>query len=140
MNKAINLEQSPQEKWLQYKLSLNHSLKKFKNSQKILITLTSQYPEKGKYWKQLYQTYLSTFNDKKALAVMEMAYKEGHIQEEKEILNMASLMIYLKMPFKASVITEKEMKISAYFQLKRILNFYLKLGTRQERWITLYLL
>lgn len=110
VNKAINLEKNPQEKWLQYALSLNHSLKKFKNAQKILITLTSQYPEKGKYWKQLYQTYLSTFNDKKALAVMEMAYKEGHIQEEKEILNMASLMIYLKMPFKAAVITEKEMK------------------------------
>lgn len=110
VNQAINLEKHPQEKWLQYALSLNHSLKKYKNALKILITLTSQYPEKGKYWKQTYQTYLSLFQDQKALAVMEMTYKQGHMTEEKEIMNMASLMVYLKMPYKAAVLFEKEMK------------------------------
>ena len=71
----------------------------------------------------MYQTYLSTFNDKKALAVTEMAYKEGHIQEEKEILNMAILMIYLKMPLKAAVITEKEMKKNRILPTKENFEF-----------------
>lgn len=108
VNHAINMEKNPAEKWLQYALSLNHGLKKYKNAIKLLVTLTSQYPEKGKYWKQFYQTYLSLFEDKKALAVMEMAYKEGHLKEEPEIINMASLMIYLKMPHKAARTLEIE--------------------------------
>lgn len=110
VNQAINMEKKPQEKWLQYALSLNHSLERFQNALKILITLTSQYPEKGKYWKQLYQTYLSLYQDEKALAVMEMAYKEGHLKEESEINNMASLMIFLKMPYKAAMIIDKEIQ------------------------------
>ncbi|MAZ49821.1 MAG: hypothetical protein CME65_14765 [Halobacteriovoraceae bacterium] len=110
VNQAINLEAKPQEKWLQYALSLNHSLERFQNALKILITLTSQYPEKGRYWKQLYQTYLSLFEDEKALAIMEMAYKEGHITEESEINNMVSLMIFLKMPYKGAVVLDKEIQ------------------------------
>lgn len=108
VNQAINMEEKPQEKWLQYALSLNHSLERYKNALKILITLTSQHPEKGRYWKQLYQTYLSLFQDTKALAVMEMAYKEGHITEESEITNMVNLMVFLKMPFKAAKLLESE--------------------------------
>lgn len=123
VNQAINLEKNPQEKWLQYALSLNHSLKKYKNALKILITLSSQYPQKSKYWKQLYQTYLSLFKDQKALAVMEMAYKEGHIVEEKEILNMASLMVYLNMPFKAGALVEKEIKDGRIKQTKENFEF-----------------
>ena len=110
VNQAINMEAKPQEKWLQYALSLNHSLERFQNALKILITLTSQYPEKGRYWKQLYQTYLSLYQDEKALATMEMAYKEGHITEESEINNMASLMIFLKMPYKAAQLIDREIQ------------------------------
>ncbi len=108
VNQAINMEKDPQEKWLQFALSLNHSLKRYKNAIKILITLTSQYPEKKRYWKQTYQTYLSLHDDKKALAIMEMAYKQGHIVEEKEIMNMASLMVFMKMPYKAASLVESE--------------------------------
>ena len=109
VNHAINSEKNPQEKWLQYALSLNHSLKKYKNAIKILVTLTSDYPENIKYWKQFYQTYLSLMEDEKALAVMEMAYKRNAITEEAEILNMASLMIFLKMPDKGARLLVTEM-------------------------------
>lgn len=110
VNHAINKEKNAPEKWLQFALSLNHSLKKYKNAIKILAILTSEYPEKKIYWKQFYQTYLSLFQDEKALVVMEMSYKQGHMVEEKEILNMASLMIYLSMPHKAARVIEIEME------------------------------
>ncbi len=110
VNIAINSEKNPPEKWLQLALSLNHSLKKYKNALKLLVHLTSEYPENKKYWKQFYQTYLSLFEDEKALAVMEMAYKRNALTEESEIVNMASLMIYLKLPHKGARIIEKEME------------------------------
>ena len=110
VNQAINMEKRPQEKWLQFALSLNYGLERFQNALKILITLTSHYPEKGRYWKQLFQTYLSLHQDEKALAIMEMAYKEGHITAENHLINMASLMIFLKMPYKAALLLEKELK------------------------------
>jgi tetratricopeptide (TPR) repeat protein len=123
VNKAINLEKNPQEKWLQYALSLNYSLKRYKNALKLLISLTSQYPDRGKYWKQLHQTYLSLYNDQKALAVVEMAYKEGFVIEEKEIINMASLMVFLNMPFKAASIVEKEMEAGSVKKSEENLEF-----------------
>lgn len=42
VNIAINSEKKPSEKWLQYALSLNHSLKKYKNALKLLVTLTDR--------------------------------------------------------------------------------------------------
>ncbi len=111
VNIAINSEKKPSEKWLQYALSLNHSLKKYKNALKLLVTLTSDYPENPRYWKQFYQTYLSLMQDDKALAVMDMAYKKGFLTGESEIINMVSLMVYLKMPYKAANIMVNEMSL-----------------------------
>lgn len=111
VNQAIIDSERPQEKWLQFALALNHELGQFQNSLKLLIHLTSLYPQHSKYWKQLAGTYLSLNDDKKALATMELAYKQGYLMEESDLINLASLYIYLDMPRIATEILEKEIKL-----------------------------
>jgi tetratricopeptide (TPR) repeat protein len=111
VNQAIVDSPQPQEKWLQLALALNHELGQYQNSLKLLIHLTALYPHNSKYWKQLSGAYLSLNDEKKALATLELAYKQGYLTEETELLNLASLYMYLDMPRKSCEILEKEMKL-----------------------------
>jgi predicted Zn-dependent protease len=108
INQAIISSTKPQEKWLQFALALNHELKKYENAIKILVTLTSSFPTNDKYWKQLSTTYLSLNQDTKALATLELAYKLGHIKLESDIMNLASLYVYLDLPLKGAELLQKE--------------------------------
>lgn len=109
VNEAIKTTEKPQEKWLQFALALNHEMKKYGNALKILVMLTSSFPENDKYWKQLSSTYLSLEQDDKALAVMELAHKLNHIKAEADLLNMVSLYMYLNLPQKGAQLLEKEL-------------------------------
>lgn len=109
INQAILDTPAPAEKWLQFALALNQELGKHTNALKLLIQLTAQYPKEPRYWRQLGGTYLSLNEDKKALAVFEMAYKQGFIAEESELLNIASLYLFLELPRKASELLISEM-------------------------------
>lgn len=109
VNEAIKTTTKPQEKWLQFALALNHEMKKYNNALKILVMLTSAYPDNASYWKQLSSTYLSLERDTKALATMELAYKLNHVKTESDLLNMVSLYLYLDMPNRGAKLLEKEM-------------------------------
>jgi Tfp pilus assembly protein PilF len=109
LNQAIISSVDPQEKWLQFALALNHELKNYQNSLKLLAILTSKFPQTDKYWKQFYGTYLTLNEESKALATMELAYKLGHVKEEAELVNMASLYVFLDMPYKGAKFFENEL-------------------------------
>ena len=108
INQAILETPNPQEKWLQFALALNQELGQHANALKLLIQLTAQFPKEPKYWRQLGGTYLSLNEDKKALAVLEMAYKQGFITEESELSNLASLYIFLDVPRKGVELIDRE--------------------------------
>ncbi len=110
VNQALIEAKNPQEKWLQFALALNHELNQHENALKILAVLTATFPNNPKYWKQLTSTYLSLNEDKKALATMELAYKQGFLVEEADLLNLVSLYVYLDMPQAAVETLENEMK------------------------------
>ncbi len=110
INQAINSTDKPDEKWLQLALALNFEMENFQNSLKILAILTAQYPQKDNYWKQFSGVYLNLKQDEKALATMELAHKLGHLKEEKDILAMVNLQLFMGLAHRASVILQKEMQ------------------------------
>ncbi len=114
VKKAIAQSKKPKESWYQLNLALYYELEKYISAIDVLKKLIRNYPEKQIYWQQLSSSYQQVKQYKKALSVKHLAYKNGFLHTEKDILELASLFLYVDSPFKAAKILEKE------FNQKRI--------------------
>ncbi len=107
---AISKSSNPKENWLKLSVALNFELNQFKNAERSLRILTQMKPGNKQYWKQLAGTYINLNDFKQALATFELAYKWGHLEDEKDLMNLVSLYIERGIPLKAAQILEKHMK------------------------------
>ncbi len=67
------------------------------------------FPKNKEYWKQLSNIYYLLNDDKRSLAVLELAYIKGLLSKEKEIINLANLYAYMHLSYKAVNLLEKAM-------------------------------
>ena len=109
--KAIQSTNNPKESWLAFGAALNIEMEKYVPAARLLTKLTSSYPNRKKYWKQLSAVYLNIKKDDRALATMDLAYKMDFLEKEQEILHLASLLMYQGLSFKAAHIIERAMKL-----------------------------
>ena len=94
VNKALSLSSHPRESWLVFAVALNAQLKKYIPAIKYLQKLTALHPKKKQYWKQLSSLYLQVNKEDKALATLDLSYKMEFLTKEKEIVHLASLLLY----------------------------------------------
>ena len=109
--KAIQSTGNPKESWLAMAAALNIEMEKYIKAIHLLTRLTASYPNKKKYWKQLSAVYLNLNKDSRALATLDLAYKLDFLETEKEILHLASLLMYQGLPFKAAHLLEKSIEL-----------------------------
>jgi len=107
VRKAVELSSNPQESWFQLWLSMHYELKEYPQAAEVLEMMVRRFPHRDKYWKQLSSIYLEIKQDDKALATMELAYTQGYVKEEKEILQLVNLYLFRKLPFEAGQVLEK---------------------------------
>ncbi|MDF4907719.1 hypothetical protein P3572_25125, partial [Vibrio parahaemolyticus] len=86
-----------------------HALGQLKSAVRVLKTLTSKYPEKKRYWMQLSGIYMELGQERNSLATLEMVYKMGKLEGEKEYLRFVNFLAYQGIPYKAAKTLEKEM-------------------------------
>ncbi|RME20468.1 MAG: hypothetical protein D6806_16270 [Deltaproteobacteria bacterium] len=106
INEAIAGVGKPQESWLQLKLTIHFKLKQYRELARVLEKLAARFGKKT-YWMQLAAAYSELKQDKKALAVMELAYLQGMLTTKGEIRNLISLYNYHGLPVKAAGLLEK---------------------------------
>jgi tetratricopeptide (TPR) repeat protein len=99
----------PKESWYQLELAAYFEGNRYNDAAKLLRRMLALWPNQSKYWKTLSGVYTTLEKDSEALALMMLAYEKGHLTEEKELLNLARLNLFLDIPFTAGVILEKEM-------------------------------
>ncbi len=104
--KAVAGTKKPQESWYQFNLSLYFRFKKFKEVANLLEILITKFSKKN-YWVQLASVYSQLKRDKEALAVMELAYMQGFLEKESELMNLASLFMHNGVPIKAARVMKK---------------------------------
>lgn len=109
ITKAIKTAKKPEESWYQLNLALYYELENYLAATKILTTLIRLYPDKKDYWHQLTSTYQQTKQYQKAVSVKHLAYKKGFISNEKDILALANLFLYVGSPYKAAKLLTLEL-------------------------------
>ena len=103
---AVAKSPSPKESHLGLLLALYFETKDYAKAVPVLETLVENFP-KETYWKQLSALYTERGDNKKALGALELAYFQGYIDEENELLNLAQLYLYNDVPYRAAQIVEE---------------------------------
>jgi tetratricopeptide (TPR) repeat protein len=106
---AITGVRRPKETWLQLALSIHYELRQYDDMARILEQLVSRFPKKA-YWMQLSAIYTELKQEERALAVLELAYKQGMLTSHSELMNLVSLYLSRGIPQKAARVLEKGMK------------------------------
>ncbi|MDP9141948.1 MAG: tetratricopeptide repeat protein [Pseudomonadota bacterium] len=107
VDKALAETKEPKESWLQLKLALHYELKQFAQCAEVLIRLVSLVPVKEDYWKQLSSILFEIKKDKESLAVLALADRQGFLDTEGELRNLANIYLLLEIPQKAALVLER---------------------------------
>lgn len=99
----------PKENWLGLQRFLYYEKNNYRKVVEILDELLVHYPKK-QYWMQLSGMYSELKEDSKQLSAMEVAYVQGMLEKEKELLNMAYLFLGSDVPYKAAKVIDKGIK------------------------------
>ena len=110
IRKAIQLAKKPRENWYQLLLAMYYQKKQYSKAAGVLETMVALWPDKEQYWKQLSGVYFTLKRNRKALAVLAMAHRQGMLEKERELMNLVNLYLLEKIPYKAARLLEKEME------------------------------
>ncbi|MBI2380861.1 MAG: tetratricopeptide repeat protein [Gammaproteobacteria bacterium] len=108
--KAIETSPKPKESWYQHLLGLYWETNDFQKAAQTLRSLVEIYPAQKRYWTQLSGVYARINDDKNALAVLELAYRQNLLDKESELRQLASFYAFLDVPYKAAQVLEKAIK------------------------------
>jgi tetratricopeptide (TPR) repeat protein len=91
--KAIELSENPQQGWLQLLLAIYLTKEDYAAATPVLVDLVTRYPGVGKgYWIQLATLYGVQKDIPRALAVMQLAYRQKLLDEDANVRKLASLL------------------------------------------------
>lgn len=102
IKQAIQLEDKPKESWYQLLLAFHSELSEYREMSEVLKTLISIAPNKKTYWMQLSSVYFTLKDDKKSLAVLELAKRKGLLEKESDYMQLFKMYSYNGIPYKAA--------------------------------------
>jgi tetratricopeptide (TPR) repeat protein len=107
VKEAIDLSQNePRENWMRMLYSLYTDKEDYDNAIPLLKELMLRFPKK-EYWIQLSLLYRAEDSLDDSLAVLQIAYKQGYLTEDKEIRRLARSYLYHELPYNAAKVLEE---------------------------------
>jgi tetratricopeptide (TPR) repeat protein len=106
VDRALAKAKTPKESWLQLKLALHYELRQLPQCAEVLLQLVALMPAKEDYWKQLSGMLFEIGRDRESLAVLALAERQGFIDTESELRNLANIYLLLNIPYKAARMLE----------------------------------
>ena len=104
---AIKKSDAPQQSWYELLIAGYYETKMFRDAALLLETMINKFPDNDSYWLQLVAVYQQNKQEKKALAISELAYEKGILKGE-DIIQLAQTYLYLQLPVEAASILESE--------------------------------
>lgn len=109
-DRAIAHFKAPRKEPYSMKLGAYYEMKQTKKAVEVLETAVSVFPDDKSFWVQLANFYNLDEQYDRALAVMELSYKQGFLTKENEIKLLANLYVNNNIPYRAAEILEKHLK------------------------------
>ncbi len=107
-DKAITLQKAkPSQNPYILKIQSYYERKMYKKAIKVLETVVQIFPEKKQWWIRLGMFYMLAEDYPKALATLDLAYKQGYLEKGSEIKTLANLYASNEIPYQAAIILEK---------------------------------
>jgi len=103
---AIAMDDDPKEPWYQLKLAAHYELEQYPRAAETLEIMISKWPEKKIYWTQLSQIYFRLKREEKSLAIQALAYRNGLLDKQADLLYLSSLYSNADVPFKAAEVLQ----------------------------------
>ena len=104
--KAVDNAPEPVESWLQLLAALYVAEDDYVNATPVLEELVFRFPDK-RYWVQLSLIYGARDEYNHSLAVQQIAYMQGLLDQSDELLRLARSYLYGNLPFEAAEVLQK---------------------------------
>jgi tetratricopeptide (TPR) repeat protein len=95
------------ETWLQILVALHIQKEDYRSALPILEQLVARFPKKKQHWVQLALINGALENYPRALAVQQLAYRQGMLSDDKELRRLARASLHQNMPLPAAQVLEK---------------------------------
>ena len=101
--KAIELSDEPRESWYRLLLSLRLSRQEYDEALALLDDMILKFPSKA-YWQQMAAIYSELGNMGRSLAVQQLAKMEGFIEESRDLMRLAQMLMVEGLPHRGAEI------------------------------------
>jgi tetratricopeptide (TPR) repeat protein len=105
---AIKKSEKPSRNWYEMLLFAYIQTDRLKSAAALLETMIVRYPSEKNFWLHLVSVYQQSGEERKALAVSELAHSKGLLNAD-EILTLARNYLYHQMPYKAGKLLSEEL-------------------------------
>jgi len=104
--KAVEMGPDAQEGWLQLLLALRLTRQDYTESIPIIEELVRRFPKK-RYWLSLSTVHGALGNYKGSLTPLQLAYAQGLLTANSELMRLAQLLLFLDLPYRAALVLQK---------------------------------
>ena len=104
---AIENSDVPQQSWYELLIAGYYETRLYRDAALLLEIMINKYPDNDSYWLQLVAVYQQNKQEKKALAISELAYEKGILKED-DIIQLAQTYLYLQLPLEAATMLDSE--------------------------------
>ena len=106
---AVALTPNPREGWLSLQAHAYFLVKDYAKMSKTLETLIARSPSKKSYWLLLSAAYFELDRNDEARSIVQLAYRQGLLDQDREIRALARLLLANGLPYEAANVLEKAM-------------------------------
>ena len=110
LQKAVGAAPNPDESWLQALYAAYVGVGQESQATPVLERLVRKNPARREYWLQLAGLYHKAGRKDRALGVLELASRQGHLETDEEYLQLVSLTAQLGAPFEAGSLLQRWMQ------------------------------
>jgi len=105
-DRALALSEKPKESWLTLHGVIHSQLKNYAKVEETLERLVEIAPKKTQYWMQLAAVQHHLGHEKEALATLQLGYQAGVVSADKDLRQLANLLLLGQQPYECAQVIE----------------------------------
>ena len=111
LQRAIELSEEPHADWYEALLAMHYERESWRACIPLLKDMLRLFPERQAYWSQLAGVHLALKDYTAATTALELAYRDGALKHEQDLIQLARLYLHTGMPHKAARLLEQELEL-----------------------------